>query len=158
MKTVLTIIGILILLIIAELAGYSFASKRGLLPGASTSTPSASPTPTSSNPLDDLIILDAPLEGASISSPLKITGRARGTWYFEASFPVVLTDWDGLIIAETHADAKSDWMTTDWVPFEATITFSKPAYGSRGSLILKKDNPSGLPEHDAAREITIFFK
>ena len=27
----------------------------------------------------------------------------------------------------------------------------------RGSLILKKDNPSGMPEHDDALEIPIFF-
>ena len=48
----------------------------------------------------DLIRIDAPRPNATVSSPLTIQGEARGTWFFEADFPVVLTDWDGKIIAE----------------------------------------------------------
>lgn len=107
--------------------------------------------------LSDKIILNYPKPNDVISSPLVITGQARGTWFFEASFPVVLTDWDGLIIASGIAQAKGDWMTEKFVPFEATLTFDTPAYKNNGSLILKKDNPSGLPEHDAALEIPILF-
>lgn len=97
-------------------------------------------------------------EGDAITSPLVITGEARGPWFFEASFPVILTDWDGLIIAEGYAQAEGEWMTETFVPFKSTLTFTKPAYGERGTLILKKDNPSGLPENDAALEITVKFK
>jgi hypothetical protein len=108
---------------------------------------------------DRLIILDYPQPEQNISSPLKLTGRARGTWFFEASFPVILTNWDGLIIAETHATALSDWMTEDFVEFEATIDFENDnTVSNRGSLILQKDNPSGLPENDDALEITVFFE
>lgn len=110
----------------------------------------------------DTIIVSAPTIDAKISSPLIITGEARGPWYFEASFPIVLTDWDGKIIAEGHAEAQSDWMTTDFVPFKATLTFATPTAGdpakNRGTLILKKDNPSGLPENDKALEIPVEFK
>jgi hypothetical protein len=109
-------------------------------------------------PYHDMIQVDSPTQGSSISSPVTITGKARGTWFFEASFPVVLVDWDGLIIAEGHAEARSDWMTQDYVPFEAQLTFKKPSYNNRGTLILKKDNPSGLPEYDDALEIPIFFQ
>jgi len=87
-----------------------------------------------------------------------VKGEARGNWYFEASFPVVLTDWDGLIIASGVATAEGNWMTTDFVPFTATLDFTKPNYGSNGSLILKKDNPSGLPENDDSLEIMVKFK
>lgn len=107
---------------------------------------------------DDLVILDAPLPGASITSPLTVKGRARGFWFFEADFPVYLTDWDGRIIATGIATAQRDWMTEEFVPFIATLVFEKPAYGERGTLILQKDNPSGLPEHDDAREITVYFE
>lgn len=100
--------------------------------------------------------------GDTISSPLKISGMARGTWYFEASFPIILTDGDGLIIAQGVAQAKSDWMTTEFVPFESTIEFTKPAnaaaFGNRASLILKNDNPSGDPVRDMAAEIQVLFK
>jgi hypothetical protein len=113
--------------------------------------------------LDDLIRLDEPQPNETVSSPLTITGEARGTWFFEASFPVVLTNWDGLIIAEGVATAEGDWMTEDFVPFSAELEFDSP-YSSgdpdfmqNGSLILQKDNPSGLPENDNALEIRIKF-
>ena len=98
-----------------------------------------------------------------IDSPLTIEGEARGPWYFEATFPVILTNWDGLIIAEGYAEATSDWMTEEFVPFTAELEFTNPYtagdpdFMKRGSLILKKSNASGLPEHDAAYEITVYF-
>lgn len=106
----------------------------------------------------DLIILDSPRPEQYIKSPLTISGQARGTWFFEATFPVVLTDWDGRIIAEGYATAKEDWMTEEFVPFEAQLEFvADTTVSRRGSLILQKDNPSGLPENDDALEITVFF-
>ena len=104
-----------------------------------------------------LIRLDSPQPGAVITSPLIVKGEARGNWFFEASFPLVLVDWDGKIIAESYAQAKDEWMMEEFVPFEGTLVFEKPIYGVRGALILKKDNPSGLPEHDDALEIPIMF-
>ncbi|MEK7567771.1 MAG: Gmad2 immunoglobulin-like domain-containing protein [Patescibacteria group bacterium] len=96
----------------------------------------------------DLIRLELPV----------VKGEARGFWFFEAGFPVILTDWDGKIIGEGIAQARSDWMTENFVPFEATLNFTKPDYGKRGTLILKKDNPSGLSEHDDVLEIPINFQ
>lgn len=122
-------------------------------------------TPNNEEPIveDTDIILDSPQSDQAISSPLTITGRARGTWYFEATFPVVLTDWDGRIIAEHYATAQGDWMTEDFVPFGATLVFDTPVYNDspdfmrNGFLILKKDNPSGLPEYDDALEVRVRF-
>lgn len=106
----------------------------------------------------DLIVLDTIHAGSYISSPVTIAGRARGSWFFEASFPISIVNWDGLIIGQGIAQAKSDWMTEEFVPFEATISFDKATYKNNGSIILQKDNPSGLPENDDALEIPIFFK
>jgi len=107
----------------------------------------------------DLIRLSYPRPGDVIGSPLVVTGEARGYWFFEASFPVLVTDWDGKIIGEGYATAEGDWMVEDFVPFTAEVTFKKPdLYLDRGTLILKKDNPSGLPEHDDALEIPISFE
>jgi hypothetical protein len=111
----------------------------------------------------NLIVLTSPQPNEYIGSPITITGKARGNWYFEASFPVVLTDWDGRIIAEKFATARGPWMTEDFVPFTVTFSFESPYHTGdpdfmrRGSLILKRDNPSGLPEHDDALEIPIMF-
>jgi len=108
--------------------------------------------------VQDLIQLTSPMPNEEILSPLTVTGQARGTWFFEATFPVSLVNWDGLIIAEGYATAQENWMTEEFVPFTATLEFIKPDYSNRGALILKKDNPSGLPEHDNALEIPILFK
>jgi Immunoglobulin-like domain of bacterial spore germination len=111
----------------------------------------------------DLIVLSTPVPLSVVGSPLLVSGKARGNWFFEASFPVTLTNWDGLIIAEGIATAEGDWMTTDFVPFSTLLEFTSPYpvdgqdFMKRGSLILKKDNPSGLPEHDDALEIPITF-
>jgi len=112
-------------------------------------------------PKEDLIQVESPRANEVISSPLIIKGKARGLWFFEASFPVILTDWDGRIIAQGIATAEGEWMTENFVPFEVALKFEKPAsikgVVNRGSLILKKDNPSGLPENDDALEIPVFY-
>ncbi|MFH1457323.1 MAG: Gmad2 immunoglobulin-like domain-containing protein [Patescibacteria group bacterium] len=107
----------------------------------------------------NLIMLYSPEQNEIITSPLLITGKARGNWFFEASFPIVLVDWDGRIIATAIAEAQSDWMTEDFVEFKAELNFNNPdiSVSNRGALILKKDNPSGLPENDDALEIPIKF-
>lgn len=119
------------------------------------------PCPTVENPpvTDDLIIIDSPTPNQQVISPIIVTGKARGNWFFEASFPIVVTNWDGLIIGQGIATAQGEWMTAEFVPFTASITYTLPTDTpyNRGTLILKKDNPSGLPEHDDAREIPIIF-
>jgi hypothetical protein len=110
------------------------------------------------NEKKDLIRITAPRPNGVITSPLKITGEARGNWFFEASFPIVVTDWNGLILGEGYATAQGEWMTTEFVPFTATLKFKNPNSNNKnGTLILKKDNPSGLLEHDDALEIPIVF-
>ncbi len=122
---------------------------------------SADPTVTA---YADLIEVEKPGEGEVISSPFVVEGRARGTWYFEATFPIVLVDWDGRIIAESYAQAEGEWMTENFVAFKGTLEFESPYkagdpdFMKRGAIIFKKDNPSGLPQNDAALEIPIIFE
>jgi len=107
----------------------------------------------------DKISLESPRPNDVVSSPLLIKGQARGNWFFEASFPIVIVDWDGLIIGSAIAQAQGDWMTEDWVDFTATLEFTpNTAVSNRGALILQRDNPSGLPEFDDALEIPVFFE
>ncbi|XKT74829.1 MAG: Gmad2 immunoglobulin-like domain-containing protein [Patescibacteria group bacterium UBA2163] len=113
------------------------------------------------NASEDLIVVNSPEVGDSVSSPLTISGEARGYWFFEATFPIVIVDWDGRIIAEHYAEAEGDWMTEEFVPFTATLEFDTPTAGAlinRGAIILQRSNASGLPENDAALEIPIVFE
>lgn len=105
----------------------------------------------------DLIVADTPKAGSAISSPLTILGRARGNWYFEASFPYELKDAQGNTLAQGPVQAQGEWMTSDFVPFSTIITFPSQPAGSKGTLILKKDNPSGLPENEDQLVIPITF-
>ncbi len=91
-----------------------------------------------------------------IHSPLVLTGQARGNWYFEASFPVEVHNASNTLMGQGVAQAQSDWMTTNFVPFAVTLTFSAPS-GTSGFLLLKKDNPSGEPANDDQLLIPVTF-
>jgi hypothetical protein len=109
-------------------------------------------------PTDDpKIVVVSPLPSSTVSSPLMITGKAKGPWFFEASFPVELLDANGTTIARCAAQAEEDWMTENFVPFTASLVFRAPTAGSTGTLILRKDNPSGLPEYDDEVGIPVKF-
>lgn len=108
-------------------------------------------------PESDLnVIVDSPTPNAIVQSPLMVTGEARGTWYFEASFPVRLLDDQGNELAVAPAQAQGEWMTEEFVPFSVTLAFDTNAPG--GTLVLEKDNPSGLPEHAASVRIPVRFR
>ena len=106
----------------------------------------------------DLIYMDSPLPGTRITAPLIIRGYARGKWFFEGDFPIVLLDANGTSVAQGYATAKGPWMTEMFVPFESLIDFKPPISGSKGTVILKKDNPTGKPEFDDALELPVSFK
>lgn len=103
------------------------------------------------------VIISKPTAGGLVSSPLTVEGQARGTWFFEANLPVKLVDIDGNVIAVVGAQAQSDWMTEQMVPFKADLTFIAPAI-TNGYLIISKDNPSGLPENDVTVRMPVRFK
>lgn len=104
----------------------------------------------------DLIKIESLHDGDSIQSPLIVSGQARGNWFFEASFPIKILDKDGKVIGQGHAEAQAEWMTGNFVPWKAVISFIAPASG-KGEVVFMKDNPSGLPEHDAEVRLTVLF-
>ena len=105
----------------------------------------------------NLIVADFPLSGSRIASPVTITGKAHGNWYFEASFPIKIVNESGAILDQRPAQAQGEWMTSEFVPFSVRLSFPAQPTGSKGKIILEKDNPSGLPEYDDYLEIPITF-
>lgn len=108
------------------------------------------------------IVVTTPLPETNVgSSPVTIKGRAVGNWFFEASAPVDIVNWDGLIIGSGYVmvDEGYSWMTTDMVPFTGTVSYdaTKLAPYKYGWIIMKKDNPSGEPQFDEALEFKILF-
>lgn len=101
--------------------------------------------------------VSTPESGATIESPLTIEGQARGTWFFEASFPVRLLDADGKTLALEPVQADGEWMTENFVPFHKTLRFQVEKEGP-GTLVFEKDNPSGPPKNDDAVRIPVQLK
>jgi hypothetical protein len=109
------------------------------------------------NATSDVITVSSPLPGDVVGKQFSIQGQARGTWYFEASFPVLVLDNTGKVIYQSPAKALSDWMTTEFVPFEINVTIPS-TYSGAATVVLKKDNPSGLSDREANVSFPVTIK
>ncbi len=156
-KRTLLVVGFVVVLVI----GAYIIFAPGVLKAPTSSTPNSNSSSTSQASvlpaaISDLITVNEPLPGEKIASPLTISGKARGTWYFEASAPVELRDASGTVIGHGTIRAQGDWMTTEYVPFTVTLTFTAPATHT-GTLVLKNDNPSGDPAKQKELDIPVEF-
>ncbi len=153
---------------LCKAAGYQIVAGNGETTQDSCSTPDGrvflanavlTPKPTqatTTTSMEKMIRIDNIAPNQIITSPLTVTGQAVGNWYFEASFPVELLDGNGKSILIEPATAKSDWMTTNFVPFSITLSFSMPKTAT-GTLVFRNDNPSGLPENQKELRIPVRF-
>lgn len=115
------------------------------------------PAPAAETRGSEAIRVTSPQPNEVVVSPLEIIGEVRGTWYFEAVFPIRLLDENGQEIGQAIAEAQEDWMTEDFVPFKAKLDF-KVVGETKANLILARDNPSGLPENAAEISIPVRLK
>lgn len=109
--------------------------------------------PTYINATSGQIMVDTPKPDSVTGKEFLVTGTARG-WYFEGSFPVEVLDKNGKRLVIVPAQAQSDWMTSLPVKFKATIKVPE-SYIGPATIVLRKDNPSGLPENDASMSYPI---
>lgn len=122
-----------------------------------TTEPSATTTKiTYKNATIDLITVELPFPDAVTGKEFSVIGQARGYWFFESSFPIEVIDINGNVLATAIAQAQPDpvtnevnWMTENFVPFKANVKIPETYIGP-ATLVLKKDNPSGLLENDAS--------
>lgn len=155
---VLWVIILVLAVVIVAMAWILFATPAPAhAPTVATTTPATTPTSTSPEPMHTKVTVNAPLPNATVGKTFSVSGNAPGPWYFEATFPIQVRDKDGNLLAATHADAQTDWMTTGLVPFQATVNITD-SYKGPATLILLKDNPSGLPENEDALEVSIVIQ
>ncbi|MGE5298268.1 MAG: Gmad2 immunoglobulin-like domain-containing protein [Acidobacteriaceae bacterium] len=102
------------------------------------------------------VVVDSPKEGDLVKSPLTITGKAKGNWFFEAVMPVTLKDQNGKVLAKTQLRAQGDWMTSDYVNFTGELKFAQPST-DYGVIIIEPDNPSGQQD-DRSASVSVRFK
>jgi hypothetical protein len=149
---------VLFIIIILGLLVLLFAPTRTSAPSVTTTTtPTTATGSDTTSALSYTIVVAAPTVSGAVTSPLTITGKARGTWYFEGSAPAVLLDQNGSVIAHGHIQAQGDWMTTEFVPFTGTLIFDPQPVGSTGTLVLTNDNPSGDPTRQKTLDIPVKF-
>ena len=119
-------------------------------------TPAPSENGTAAEPFtSENVNVSSPLPSSAVPSTFTVTGEARG-WYFEASFPFEVLDQNGARVGVSYVTAQSDWMTADFVPFIGEISVGN--YSGPAMLVLHKDNPSGLPEHDDSVSFPIIIQ
>jgi len=109
--------------------------------------------PTYINATSGVISVETPTPDSVTGKEFEVRGVARG-WYFEGSFPVEIRDMNGEVLVAVPAQAQSDWMTSDPVRFIAKIKVPT-TYIGKVTIVLKKDNPSGLPQYDASMSFPI---
>ena len=106
---------------------------------------------TYKNSTADMIQVELPFPDAVVGKEFSVIGKARGNWFFEGSFPIEVLDKNGKVLAIGLASpiGGADWMTTQFVNFKADIKIPQSYIGA-ATLVLKKDNPSGLVKYDAS--------
>lgn len=143
--------------IVAILAvGMWYVRGSGAAPSTETEDPSAQEA-VYDNTSTDQIVIDSPKAGETVGTTFTVVGKARGYWYFEASFPMRVFASSGVLLKEMPVQADGEWMTEEFVPFSETVTVP-PGTKGEALLILYNDNPSGLPENDATVSIPIYIK
>lgn len=97
-----------------------------------------------------------PAKDAKVASPVAIVGEVPGNWSFEAQFPAQLKNSKGETVAQATAHVLGNWQTTQLVPFSVQLTYSTTQSGT-GTIVLQKDNPSGLSQNEDSVSIPIHF-
>ena len=153
---------LIFLVFVAVALWYGFSRDKISIPAFTPTEPGEQITYTKAS--TDLIVVELPFPGAVTGKEFSVIGKARGYWFFEASFPTELQDKDGNVLVRSYAQAQPDpvtgeinWMTEEFVPFKGEMK-APESYIGPATLILRKDNASGLPEHDASISFPIMVE
>ncbi len=144
---------IVLVLLFLVILGLSWALIAIPAPASPVTGTFTSPAATSTQPLSGRVIVKLPISGSAVPKVFTVAGSAPGPWYFEASFPIKVVDADNNFIGQGIAQAQGDWMTVDSVDFIATVTVT--GYTGPATIVLLRDNPSGMPENDDSISVPI---
>lgn len=111
--------------------------------------------------IEDKIIITSPKPGDQILNPVSVSGKARGTWFFEGSLPVNVYDSNNKLLGRGYASfvpsrEGEEWMTEDFVNFSGSVTYEN-SETETGYILFKKDNPSDLRQFDESYSLPVKF-
>lgn len=126
---------------------------------SATLAPSATPIATArvtSIPIPvDQVQLLKPAPNSTVSSPFEIAGKAPGSWFFEGQILGEIKNAKNESLAIFPLQADGEWMTENLVSFTGSVSFQTIKAGDTITLIIRNDNPSGLPENDKSQSFTL---
>jgi hypothetical protein len=153
-KILVVALGVVIVVLLGVLIFYNPAKAPQLPPDNVGGAKILQPTLSA----DGHLGVTAPQPGALVTSPITVIGTVtNGGWFFEGSFPVKVVDGDGTVLGIGTAQAQADWTSTSSVPFTAIVQFSM-SHGVTGTVVLSKDNPSGLAQNAISLSVPVRFK
>lgn len=155
-KVLVVVLGVIIIVLLGVLFFYNPAQAPQLPPDNVGGAKILQPTMSA----DGHVGVTAPQPGALITSPVTVVGTVTGGgWLFEGSFPVKILDGDGTTIGGGSAATvtSGEWTSTGTVSFTAIVQFTVPRFAT-GTIVLSKDNPSGMPQKDMSLSIPVRFK
>lgn len=113
------------------------------------STITRAPDPT------DEPIIQLPKENARISSPVTISGKIPRNWTFEANFMIEIQDEKGEVLQSTPVGATFANETDEMGTFSTSMSITPNT--TQGFIVIKADNPSGLPENEKTYKMSVKF-
>lgn len=105
----------------------------------------------------DEIQIASPRPNEKVRTPLKIIGKARGSWFFEGILNAEIYDLTNKRLGQAILTARGEWMTEEFVEFQGEIDLARPE-NPKGRLVIKNANPSGLEENQKELIIPIVFE
>lgn len=133
----------ILLIIIILIVGYNFYTRYSIIKKI--------------NDAKDLIVIETPKPYQKVQNPIYIKGKAKGNFFFEATFPVRIEDENGNIVKNSYIMTKENWMSEDFVSFETKLYIDELKI-KRGFIIFEKANPSGLKENKFEIKIPVYFE
>lgn len=94
--------------------------------------------------------------GQEVGGVMAVSGAVQGGYFFEANIILNILNEDKKVLRTTNGNAKTEWMTSEPVGFDAVLDFSGLRNGL-GFIEIHNDNASGLPENDKSILIPIII-
>lgn len=101
-------------------------------------------------------VIVTPLANSKITSPVTISGTIPKSWTFEANFVIEIQDKNRNVIAASPSQVLFNNETDLIGKFSTLVNFDTTAI--EGYIVIKSDNPSGLPELQKTFEIPVKFQ
>lgn len=109
-------------------------------PGTTGSVQQEAPAPSRSMYIRNLSIY----EGVGLYTGAYFIGEAKNEMFYNGSFPVLIVDTNGRVVAASPATVTDTWSVPGWTRFGVRITGQLPS-NAQCALVFEQGRPQGSP-------------